>query len=199
MICNSILISVIDTQAYQTDCLYSRPSNITTEFIDNKLIIKSTPEIWNPSSNSFKNENSNLLNFELIFNMNIINNTKSITYTDEILSTLLGYTEIPSGISKQNTFTKTYTFSYNFSNKFQEQELFKAVIEIYTVAPEIITQHSSINGTSINIENNNLSISTVQPNSWGEVQVNTTNSFIVESLLCIGIIVGLLRSKLKKR
>ena len=196
---NIVILSLFAGQASQIEYIYSKPSDITAKLIDNKLVVKSTPEIWNPSSSPFKSHNSTLLNLGLIFIMNIDKNTKNITYNEELLSTLVGYSEIPSGFSKQNLFTNTYTFSYNFSDNFQQGELFNATIEIYTVAPKDVSLHSRINGTIVTIENKNVSISNISPDSWGEVKITTTDSFIFESIVIIPIFAGIFRYVFKKK
>ena len=178
--------------------IYSRPADISANFVDTKLIIKASPEIWNPSSSSFKINDSVLLNFGLSFSLDIINNTKAITYTEELVQTLVGYTQIPSGLSKQNVFTCTFTFSYNFSSSFQIDDLFKAKIDIYTVAPRLIPNHSRINGTAINILNNNLTTVSVNPDLWGNINPNATESFLSEPLVFMFVIVSIWKFKTKK-
>jgi hypothetical protein len=176
--------------------IYSRPSNITADFDNNKLIVTAKPEIWNPMPNMIKFGDEYLLNFGLAFKLSVLNNTNLISYTEKFTTTLVGHTSIPSGLSQQNLVTAVYNFSHNFSNKFQEGELFKAIIYINTVVPTIIDQHSGINGTKVIIENNNLTIVTVNPSSWGEIK-STANVLLIESVIFVSIALGYLRVKSK--
>jgi len=173
--------------------IYSKPTELNAIFDDYKLIVTCRPEIWNPSTKSYSFQNQNL-NFGILFSIRIINDTIGISYNETTLTTLLAFNSIPSGLSKQNLFTATYTFSRNFNINFQKDEFFKATIDIITLRPYGIDLHSSINGTSVNINNNNISITTVNPENWGNVS-GITFSFSIRSIIPILLVLVILKRK----
>jgi hypothetical protein len=174
--------------------IYSMPVSINASLDENIVVVSARPEIWNPSNGI----TSTSVEFHIKFDLTIKNNSLNLNYTTVLMKTEIGFTGIPSGLSRQNTFTATYNFSSTLEEAFNGTNLFNATINIYTVAPESIKSsynHESINGSKIHLKNNSTIIENATPLSdWGNT---TTVSWFTPLILVAFVGIGIIRIKKK--
>lgn len=188
-----LIFSLIIVQTLiQEGPLYSKPAHVSAEFNHNILRIDAVPEVWNPSIVPLASGN----NFKIVFQMHIFTNTKSITYTKEVMQTLEFYPSISPGLNDLNTFIVSFNFSYDFSNKFNQGDLFIANISIDTVS--IIPSQTSISGTTVLIQNNDLTTILTHQKTWGGI-ILVNNTVVFESIVLIGLTAGIYYYKTKMK
>lgn len=179
------------TIAFMGGHLYSKPTNVTAKFSNSALVIGAAPQIWNPTYVPMSAGD-----FKIDFQIHIFNNTNSMSYnySKQVMQTLVYYQNILPGLNTENYFKAIFNFTIDISSLFNETSPFVANISIVTVSPPSMQSNTNIRGTTVIIQNNNITIVTVNPKDWGSLRIiNTT--FILESLIIMAITVGVLRYK----